>query len=662
MFRLGKWLLVGVVLSGLAVPSAQAGFQPPSPDELKMTSEPLAPGAPAVILFRQVDRDDNIYTPHEDDYFRIKILTEEGRKYADVEIPFFKENFDVVNVRARTIRPDGSTKDFDGKVFEKSLVKGRFEGRQEKYLAKTFTLPDVEVGSIIEYYYTIDFHDYALFDSHWFLSHELFTKKAAFSLKPFVGGGMYPNYTVRWSWSNLPVGTTPPKEGARGIIQMETSNIPAFPTEDYMPPADELKSRVDFIYEEGFGGKDQASYWRDLGKKRNSQLESFVGKQKEMQEAVTQIVSPSDPPEVKLRKIYDRVQKLRNTSFEVEKTEQQQKREKEKPAENVEDVWKRGYGNGIQLTWLFLALARAAGFEAYGCWVSGRNEYFFNHITMQGEKLNSNVVLVKLNGKELYLDPGGAFTPFGLLVWYETGVPGLKLDRDGGSWIVTTLPQPSESRIEKVAKLTLSDTGDLEGQLTITYTGLEAASRRVEERHADEVARKKYLEDHAISAIGAAGEAELTNQPDWTSSESPLVAEFKLKVPGWASNAGSRAMIPAAVFTAGEKSTFEHTNRVHPIYFRFPHEKVDDITIQLPPGWRVGSIPKAQETDAHVVHYQMKVDANPSSLHLTRKVSIDLMLLEVKYYPALRNFFQLVRSGDGAQIFLQPGEAHASGN
>jgi hypothetical protein len=34
------------------------GFQPVSQDELKMASEPKAPGAPAIILLRQVDRDD----------------------------------------------------------------------------------------------------------------------------------------------------------------------------------------------------------------------------------------------------------------------------------------------------------------------------------------------------------------------------------------------------------------------------------------------------------------------------------------------------------------------------------------------------------------------------------------------------------------------------
>src|ERR1017187_5176492 len=115
---------------------------------------------------------------------------------------------------------------------------------------------------------------------------------------------MYLSYTLRWSWNTLPAGAVPPKEGPDTIVRMEASNIPAFPTEDYMPPANELKSRVDFIYEEGIAPRDQAGYWKDLGKKKNSQLESFAGKRKAMEEAVAQTVSPTDSQEVKLRKIY----------------------------------------------------------------------------------------------------------------------------------------------------------------------------------------------------------------------------------------------------------------------------------------------------------------------------------------------------------------------
>ena len=54
-----------------------------------------------------------------------------------------------------------------------------------KVLAKILTLPDVQVGGIIEYFYTIDLGEHMLFDSHWILSNELFTKKAQFSLKPY---------------------------------------------------------------------------------------------------------------------------------------------------------------------------------------------------------------------------------------------------------------------------------------------------------------------------------------------------------------------------------------------------------------------------------------------------------------------------------------------
>src|ERR1700686_4227045 len=92
MFRFGKWVVLGLAVWMLAAQEAKAGvgFQPVSPDELKLTSEPQAPGAPAIILYRQVDRDDNGYTSHEDDFLRIKILTEEGRKYANVEIPYLK--------------------------------------------------------------------------------------------------------------------------------------------------------------------------------------------------------------------------------------------------------------------------------------------------------------------------------------------------------------------------------------------------------------------------------------------------------------------------------------------------------------------------------------------------------------------------------------------
>lgn len=625
--------------------SAWAGisFQPVNPEELKMTSEPQAPGAPAVILFRQVDRDDNRYTPHEDNYLRVKILTEEGRKYANVELPFIKGNENIVGVRARTIKPNGSIVEFDGKVFDKTIVKSRSVG----YLVKNFTLPGVEVGGIIEYYYTIDLKEHYVFDSDWILSQELFTRAAKFTLKP------YNEFHLRWTTHQLPAGANP-KQGPNGVVTMETQDIPAFMPEDYMPPENELKARVNFVYYREPPESDPDKYWRADGKKRNGALESFVGKRKAMEQAVSQIVAPGDAPEVKLRKIYDRVQQMRNTSYEIKKTEQEEKRDKEKEISNVEELWKRGYGNGVQLTWLFLGLARAAGFEAYGCWVSDRRQYFFNRKLMQSGNLDSNVVLVKVNGKDMYFDPGGAFTPFGLLTWSETGVQGLRLDGDGGSWITTTLPQASDSQLHREAKLKLADTGDLEGKLTVTYTGLEAMYRRLQERHEDDTARKKYLEESIKEQIPAAADVELTNKPDWSGTETPLIVEFDMKIPGWVSSAGKRALLPVGFFTVHEKHTFEHANRVFPIYFEYPYEKVDDVTVELPEGWKIDSVPPQKTQDAKVLFYDLKVENGSGTVRIVRKFNVELLLLEAKYYPALRKFYEVIKTGDEQQILLQP--------
>jgi transglutaminase-like putative cysteine protease len=647
----------GVAVFGLAVVRSTRTVQaedwlPISQEELKMTSVPEAPGAPAVILYRQVDRDDNSKTGNEQDYFRIKILTEEGRKHGDVEIPYFKGQGNIIAIRARTIRPDGTIAVFDGKVYDKTIVKAR----NVKYLAKTFTLPDVQVGSIIEYRYTEDLTENYVYNSHWILSNELFTKHAKFSLKSNA------RFALRWTWPvGLPQGTAPPKqEPSTGILRMESANIPAFQIEDFMPPENELKFRVDFQYSEQNAESDPDKFWRQRGKVLNGKVESFAGKRKEIEQVVEQTVSPNDSPEVKAQKLYVRAQQIRNTSYEVQKSDQEQKRAQEKQGKTAADLLKDGYGSGVDITWTYLALARAAGLEAYPLWVSGRNEYFFNPKVMNAYELNANVIQLVLNGKVVYCDPGAKFVPYGLLPWVETGVMGLKLDKDGGSWITTNLTASSDSVIERKADLKMTEEGTLSGKVTVTFSGQEALLRRLEERHQDDAERKTYLEDQLREYIPSGIDVELTNKPDWESSAPTLVAEYNVKIEGWASPAGHRALVPVGIFNATEKQMFSHANRIHAIYFHFPYEKKDDVTIELPLSWKVSSLPKETNQDSSAVAYDLKVTNENGVLHLTRLLKSDLLLIEAKQYPSLRGFYQVVRTGDEETVVVQPGAAAAS--
>ena len=194
---------------------------------------------------------------------------------------------------------------------------------------------------------------------------------------------------------------------------MDAANVPAFQVEDYMPPENEIEIPSGLHLQQGnIVEKDPAKYWKPIAKKQNDKVENFVNKKKAMEQAVAQTVAPDDPQELKLRRFTPSAA-IAKSNYEKEKSEQEQKREKQKAVGNVEELIKRGYGTGDQITWLFLAMARAAGFDASPVMVSRRNDLFFNPGVMNERELNDNVVQVKVNGKEHYFDPGTAFTPYG---------------------------------------------------------------------------------------------------------------------------------------------------------------------------------------------------------------------------------------------------------
>ena len=106
-------------------------------DDLALKDNPANPGSSAMILERQVYTDDEKRIQTE--WLRIKILTEEGRAYADVEIPYLAKSITIEGIRGRTVRPNGNVITFDGTTFDKVVAKYR----RFLYEAKAFALPGV---------------------------------------------------------------------------------------------------------------------------------------------------------------------------------------------------------------------------------------------------------------------------------------------------------------------------------------------------------------------------------------------------------------------------------------------------------------------------------------------------------------------------------------
>ena len=118
--------------------------------------------------------------------------------------------------------------------------------------------------------------------------------------------------------------------------------------------------------------------------------------------------------------------------------------------------------------------------------------------------------------------------------------------------------------------------------------------------------------------------------------------------------------MPVGLFSAGERHVFEYSNRSYPVYYEFLSQKADDLSIKIPAGWQISAVPPAQNHDLHVVGYAISAENANGTLHLTRKVEINTISIDQKYYAPLRSFYQIVKAGDDQQIVLLPGSATAS--
>ena len=632
---------------------ATEGWLPISPEDLALKDNPKQPGADAMILYRESVIDARKAITDGDtveEYYRIKIFTQEGTKHAHIEIPFNKGMDDVNYIAGRTIRPDGSIVKFDGQVLETTAIRGG----GLKIDVKTFTLPDVQPGCIIEYKDSHQSKPGYVHNEEWEVSSDMFTREAHFTYRPYEGyGGL--GLQSRYRISLLPPGDIP-KQQIDNSYTMTVNDIPGIEEEPLMPPERTMEPRVEFYYADNDAPSEDDppnKYWDHWAKKWSGQLDHFIDKKDALNQELAKDVSPSDPPETKLRKIYARVQQIRNLSDEDARTEQEMKAENLKPASNVGDVLTHSAGYATQINYLFIGLCRAAGFEASQVYIAPRSRALFVPERKDVNELNDDLVWVRAGSKEYYLDPAAHFFPFGLLPWSETEAAGLRIDDKHATNIVTPNPESTDATIVRSADLVLSSDGSIAGTLQIDFTGQRGAVLRDEDRKEDETGRTKEFEDRIRGWLPVGSTFQLTKLSNWDDVNQPVRVEGTVKVPSYASGAFQRMLMPLDLFQAEDLGSFASQKRVNPIYFPFPYEEFDDIKLRLPSGFKPESVPAEKKVDAGAAVYTIAVEAQGDTIEVKRHMAMKGVLFSKDAYPALRSFYGMIRTNDDAQMVLQ---------
>ncbi|HKD81897.1 MAG TPA: DUF3857 domain-containing protein [Candidatus Angelobacter sp.] len=650
--KLSSLFLALAFLSGTARLLAFDDWQPINPEELKMTADAAHPGD-AIILYHEETADD--LANHRLVYLRLKILTEKGKDRANVEIPYDATEGGITDIKARTIAPDGTITPFTGKAFNSTIVKAH----GVKYQAKTFTLSNVQVGSIIEWKYTEYWADELLHAPHWVVQEDLVQKRAKFAFVPFLK----PGYSIHdergeildrvfYTLIGLPENTSI-KETPNLHMELELKDIPAFQEEDFAPPSAVLKWRVNFYY-----GDDKMAqpekYWKNEGKYWTKEVDKFAVHSPAVTAAVNDVISPSDTPEQKARKIYAFVQKIKNLNYvNREGGLEEMLTHESKEKRNADTVLSNHEGYRYEIARLFLAMARTANLPAYLMHVADRDEVFFRPGIPNRGQLTSEIAIVTIDGKDVFLDPGTPLCPFGLLSWQHNATQGIRQTPEGGTALAPTPGASYKDALSKhVGWLTLSEDGSAKGKIGVAWAGEEALVRRISGLKTDAAGRKKDLEDELTALLPNGSSVHLDTASGWDDSEAQLTANFTVEIPSYASSAGKRLLVPPDLFRTRTRQPFSQGERKNPVYFNYPFYAADETHITYPEGFHVESIPDTQPVQTGFSLYTVRHTASGNTIVFSRDFGMAALGFQQKDYPDLRKFYSAVATGDSQPLLL----------
>jgi hypothetical protein len=634
-----------------------AQFQSPSKEELEMTSDSKAPGADAVYLYREEKTDDNLH--YHSYYVRLKVLTEKGKELATVRTPYERRNFKVTDIQGRTIHRDGTLIPLTAKPSDLTDVKTK----DFQVNTMVFTLPNVEVGSILEYRLQIRYEDSTVSSPTWQIQQPYFVHKAHYQFEPsrYLADitDSRGNAANNLMYALILDNGTKMKHDVTGRFSLDVDDVPPVPKDDWMPPLNTINWRAEFYYS---GYPTGAEFWRNEGKRWSKETERFADPSKSLKNAIAELVAASDSDEQKARKIYAAVMKLDNTDFTREKSSAERKSEKLKAIRNAEDVWLQKSGSSDDLALLYVALARAADLHVYPMQVVDRDRAIFdpNYLTLS--QLDDYIVDVVLNGKDVYLDPGQKMCPFGLLHWKHSFASGLRLTDNGSVGATTPMGSYTTTAFDRVADLNIDEAGNLKGTARFILTGQEALYWRQLSIRNDETEVKKQF-DEAIRAYMPDGVQADFNHfialPDYNSN---LVA--MVDVSGNLGTAtGKRFFLPGLFFEAHARHPFvAQDKRTTLVDVHYPKMEGDQVTYHLPTGFAVETAPQTADISwpSHAV-FKVKTSVSGNDVTVVRTVAFNFAVLPSKDYGDLHDFYQKIATADQQQLVLTRAQV-AKGN
>ena len=653
-YRLLSSLLVVLCLIFLLPTAALAGdeWRPVDAAELALKAPLVEKDADAEAIFWEVRIDDS--QPEElslKNYIRIKVFTERGKEsQSKVDLPYLGSNR-IKDIAARVVQPDGSIVELKkDDVFERTIVKAN----GVKVKAKSFALPGVEPGSIIEYRWREVHPNGSANHLRLQFQRDIPIETITYFLKPFSG-----MHYVSFHMSEAKF-----VKDKDGFSKLTLTTLPAYREEPRMPPEDQVRSWV-FLYYSEETKLDPEKYWKEVGKKIFEATKDEMKVNDEVKTAVAGIVGDASTPEEKLRRIYDFCRtKIKNTSDDASGMSDDE-RKKLKENKSPADTLKRGMGTGSNIDMLFAALAKAAGLDARLALSGNRGDLFFDKGLANASFLESAFIAVRVGEQWQYFSPAEMYTSFGMLGWPEEGQEALITDAKEPMWVKTSTSPPEKSLEKRTGKLHLLEDGTIEGDVQVEYTGHFGFDKK-EFNDDDSPAQREETLRNSLKHRMSTAELSDIKIENVTDPVKPFIYSYHVRVPGYAQRTGKRIFLQPAFFEHGVSPLFSGSERKHPIYFHYPWLEEDEVTIELPAGYALDNADAPGPiTVLPVTEYKPTISVTTDGKMLIYKRRFFFggggsILFPVKAYTDLKTLFDMINKEDNHTISLKQGPATAS--
>jgi hypothetical protein len=576
--------LLPVVAPGQTQPFINSSWLPVSDEDLASKAPVVEKDAGIEALFWRIHVADEFKGQDAErvlfHYVRLKVFSEKGKeKAATIEIPF--SGGDAIQyITGRTISPNGTIIELKkDAIFERDSVRS---GRVKRKV-KSFAMPGVEPGAIVEYRWKEVRARGPLLYMRLQMQREYPVRKVTYLLKPLPR-----EYTGGFGLSVWPFNCKPVQQTeSTGFHSISLDNVPAYKEEPMMPGDGNVRPWVLAFYHTD-SKRDPDKYWNEVGKKAYGSLKSALKVNDEIRAATAKAIKDATTDEAKVRALIGYIRQNLRGFYDRRVTDAERTAIlKQMPKDRVRtsaEVFKSGIGTSDELNTLFAGMASHAGLEARPAMVANRDDVAFAPNMTDMYFLPNIDMAISVNGEWRVFDVSARRLPPDMVGWREEGAQVLLCDPKKPTFVLSRTAPPEASATERIAKMTLSEDGTLEGDIVESLTGHVAEQRRSE---LEDQSSEKQTEDikRRITSVFPQAEVSTIKVEGVDLFDKPVVIRYHVKVKQYAQRTSRRLLVQPLFFQRGMTPLFESNARRYAVVFPYAYREHDVVLIKAPSGF-----------------------------------------------------------------------------